>query len=208
MSILGITGSSGVGKSTISELFMKCPQTVLFDADKRAKAMDYPGSEYLNEIKNIAGDEILLETGNLNRKKLAEKLALDDSLREKVNEITKKYILSSMLDFINENSDKALVILDIPILFENNLEKYCDKVLVVISDREEQIKRICARDNTTSDVAERRLNTQHPNEYYTSRADFVINNTNKSKENLKTEVEKIYDEMKNFEREENEGLRF
>lgn len=208
MGVLGVTGSSGVGKSTISELFMQCKQTVIFDADKRAKAMDYPGSKYLGEIKKIAGDEILLETGNLNRKKLAEKLASDDSLREKVNEITKKYILSSMLEFINENSNKPLILLDIPILFENNLEKYCDKVLVVISDREEQIKRICARDNTTPDVAEKRLNMQHPNEYYTSRADFVINNTNKTKEDLKTEVEKIYEEMKNFEREKNEGLRF
>lgn len=208
MKILGITGSSGVGKSTISELFMKCPKTVLFDADKRVKSMDYPDSDYLKEIKSVTADNILLDTGSLNRKKLAEMISECDSLREKVNEITKKYVLKSMLEFIKNNSDKSLIILDIPILFENNLEIYCDKVLVVISDREEQIKRICARDNTTLEVAERRLNMQKSNQYYTSRANFVINNTNKSKVELKTEVEKIYKDMKNFERKENESFRF
>lgn len=194
MKIIGITGSSGAGKTTLSKILNEREDVAIIDADKVVRQMSVPGTKYLNSIKNTFGQEILLEDGNLNRKELADKIYNDNSAREKLNEITFKYVVDEILQRIKNVKDEKIkfIVIDAPLLFEAGLEKYCDSVVALIADKKLKIKRICQRDNIDAKTAESRLNIQQEDSYYIKKADYVI--VNKENYDLKVEIDKIFKE--------------
>lgn len=191
MKIIGITGSSGAGKTTLSGILNKRENVEVIDADKVAKQMAVPGNEYLQEIEKTFGKSVLFEDGNLNRKALAGKIYNDDEARNLLNELTFKYVANEILERIKKinNSKIEIVIIDAPLLFEAKLEKSCDFVVSLIADEELKIKRICKRDNIDEITAKKRLKIQHDNDYYIKKSDYVIYNSEDC--NLEKEIEKI-----------------
>lgn len=195
MKTLAITGSSGSGKTTVSELFLKLDGTFLINTDELAREMAEKDDDYLNEIILEYGKIILNEQKKLNRKRLSQIIAESDEARASLNSITKKNLMPKVEKIIKENSDKKIIVVDIPILFENKLEDFFDKILVIISDREEQIKRICIRDGLERYEAEARINIQLENDEYIKKSDYVIYNDGKTKDKIYEEVFKIYFDM-------------
>ncbi len=192
MNIIGITGSSGAGKTTLSKILSERNDVKIIDADKVVREMSVPGCEYLEKIKETFGQEVILEDGNLNRKLLADKIYNNNEALEKLNKLTFKYVLEEILNQIKkikELKETEIIIIDAPLLFESGLEKYCNYVIALIADKELKIERICQRDNIDEKVAKSRLNIQHEDSYYTEKADFVINNSRNC--NLKLEIEKL-----------------
>lgn len=192
MKIIGITGSSGAGKTTLSKMLNEREDVIVIDADKVVRQMSVPGTKYLNSIKDTFGNEILLENGYLNRKELANKIYNDNNAREKLNALTFKYVVDEILQRIKNIKDEKIqiVVIDAPLLLEAGLEKCCDSVVALIADKELKIKRICQRDNIDKKTAESRLNIQQDDSYYTERADYVI--VNKENYDLKAEIDKIF----------------
>lgn len=192
MKIIGVTGSSGAGKTTLSKILNEREDVIVIDADKVVREMSVPGTKYLNSIKDTFGNEILLENGYLNRKALANKIYNDNSAREKLNALTFKYVVDEILQRIKNIKDEKIqiVVIDAPLLFEAGLEKCCDSVVALIADKELKIKRICQRDNIDEKTAESRLNIQQDDSYYTKRANYVI--VNKENYDLKAEIDKIF----------------
>lgn len=192
MRIIGVTGSSGAGKTTLSKILNEREDVIVIDADKVVREMSIPGTKYLNSIKDTFGKEILLENEYLNRKALANKIYNDNSAREKLNALTFKYVVDEILQRIKNIKDEkiSIVVIDAPLLFEAGLEKCCDSVVALIADKELKIKRICQRDNIDEKTAESRLNIQQDDSYYTKRADYVI--VNKENYDLKAEIDKIF----------------
>ncbi len=192
MRIIGITGSSGAGKTTLSKMLNERDDVIVIDADKVVKQMSVPGTKYLDSIKATFGNEILLENGYLNRKELANKIYNDNEAREKLNALTFKYVVDEILQRIKNIKDEKIqnVVIDAPLLFESGLEKCCDSVIALIADKELKIKRICQRDNIDEKTAESRLNIQQDDSYYIEKADYVI--VNKANYDLKTEIDKIF----------------
>ncbi len=179
MKIIGITGSSGAGKTTLSSILSKKANVRIMDADKVSKELVIPGNPYLKAIEDTFGKEILLEDGNLNRKKLADIIYNDDDARKKLNRLTFKYVLDEINNRIeNVRNDESIdyVIIDAPLLFEADLDKVCDKVVVLVADEDLKIERICTRDGIDKETARKRLSIQKDDEYYVSRADYVIKN--------------------------------
>lgn len=179
MKIIGITGSSGAGKTTLSSILSKKANVKIMDADKISKELVMPGNPYLKAIEEAFGKDILLEDGNLNRKKLADIIYNDDNARKKLNGLTFKYVLDEINNRIESvSNDKSIdyVIIDAPLLFEANLDRVCDKVVVLIADEDLKIERICMRDGIDKDTAKKRLSIQKDDEYYISKADYIIRN--------------------------------
>ena len=195
MKILGITGSSGSGKTLVTNLFLNLESTYIINTDELAKKIAQKNSKYLNEIAEFFGQDILLDDGNLNRKKLSQIISEDENAKKELNKITKNNLVPKMLEEIKQNSNNKLIVLDIPILYENKLEVYCDKVLAIISEKEEQIKRICSRDNISREQAENRLKIQLSNDFFKQNADYIIENYQKTEKELLNEITKIYEEM-------------
>lgn len=177
--IIGITGSSGAGKSTVCEILERKYGVQIINADKIAKQLSQKGTSYLTDIVKQFGEKILLENGELNRPKLAEIIYANHEKREQLNKCTFKHIKEEIKKEINniENIEETIIAIDAPLLFEAGLEEICEFVVAVVSDnRELQIQRITKRDGITKEQAIARLNAQKPNEFYTSRSKYVIVN--------------------------------
>lgn len=178
MNIIGITGSSGAGKSTICDILEKEYEVRVINADKIAKKLSKRGTNYIEEIAKKFGADILDEDGELKRKKLAEIIYTNPKKRKELNECTFKYIRKQIEKEIKEEKDFSTIIIDAPLLFECELDKLCSYVIGIISKKELQIERIVARDNVTYEHAERRLGAQEDNSFYTARCDEILENDN------------------------------
>lgn len=179
--IIGITGSSGAGKSTICDILKDEYKVKIINADKIAKKLSRKGTNYIIDIIEKFGKDIVDEEGELRRKKLAEIIYTDSEKRKELNECTFKYIRKEIERQIkkekNSNNNNT-VIIDAPLLFECELDKICDKVIGIISKKELQIERVVARDNIDYEQAEKRINAQATNEFYKDRCDDIIENNN------------------------------
>lgn len=198
MKVIGITGSSGSGKTTISEILGKRQDTKVINADKMAKELTNLKTEYFSEIiAAFQNYNIVLENGNLNRAKLADLIYHDKASLEKLNQITFKHLLSKIEQEI-QNLDEMikLIVIDAPLLFEAKLDKFCDTTIAVETTQDVKIKRICERDKIPEEVAKDRLRIQKSNEFYTQNANYVIENSeNTTFESLQQEVNKILEDL-------------
>lgn len=189
--IIGITGSSGAGKSTICEILQKEYNVKIINADKIAKRLSCKGTSYINEIIQKFGKDIVDEKGELKRKKLAQIIYNNSDKRKELNNCTFKYIKKEIEEEIKEIEKDEIIIIDAPLLFECGLDKLCDKVICVISKRDLQIERIIARDNIDYNQAESRLNAQEDNEFYINKCDAIIENNNDI-EDIEKKIRKIW----------------
>ena len=185
--ILGITGSSGAGKSTVCEILERKYNSQTINADKIAKQLSKQVTSYLQEIVQNFGNDILLQNGELDRKKLANIIYSNSDKRDELNNITFKYIKNEIKDQITK-SENNIIAIDAPLLLEANLQEICDKTIAVISeDRDLQIQRIIKRDSIDKEHAIARLNAQHPNEFYIQNCDDTLIND----ETLEQQIEKL-----------------
>lgn len=182
--IIGITGTSGSGKSTIAQILAKKLNAKIIDADKIAKELFVKGNIYYEEIQKEFGK-------NITRKELAKIVYKNKLKREKLNHLTYKYVVEEILNILNNINDKN-IILDAPLLYESNLNTKCDKVIGVIANRKTKLQRICTRDTISLDEANARLNIQNDDEFYKLRADYIIQNNG---EDLDEEINKILNEL-------------
>lgn len=180
MKIIGITGNSGSGKSTISKLISKNYEAKIIDADKIAKEMTKNNGEYLQAIRQAFGNDVI-KNNELDRKKLADIVFLNRAEKEKLDGLTFEYVVEEIKKELetNQNLDYKYIILDVPLLFESKLDKLCDYTIGVIAPKTEKIKRICKRDKLSKEKALQRLNSQPNDEFFTKNCNTVINNENK-----------------------------
>ncbi|EAE8324368.1 dephospho-CoA kinase [Listeria monocytogenes] len=185
---IGLTGSVATGKSTVSNMIQQAG-IPLVDADIAARKVVERGTEGLKEIVVYFGEEILLADGTLNRAKLGEIIFKDKEKREKLNEIThprvKDYMLEARERFFEAGEE--LVFFDIPLLFESHLESLVDKIVVVWTTPETELKRLMERNNLTKEDALRRIESQMGIDEKARKADFVIDN-NESLEKTQKQV--------------------
>lgn len=172
--IIGLTGGSGTGKSTVVEFFID-KGYLLLDFDKISRDVCAPNTKCLKELTNHFGNDILNKDKTLNRKHLGNIVFKDKEKLKELNNITHKYILEEMLMFLSKNKDKN-IIMDAPLLFEANIDKYCNKTIAILATKEARIERIMKRDGLTRRQSENRINSQPDDIFYINRANIVIAN--------------------------------
>lgn len=185
--IIGITGGSGCGKSSISSKFKESGFYVI-DADVVARECVKIGKPSYNEIKEYFGNEVFLKNGELNRKKLAEIVFSNEEKLKALNSITHKYIKAEIKAQIKENKNKDIII-DAAVLHQGGLSEICDMTVCVIADKNVRIERIIKRDNLSYEEAERRIASQADDEKYKKQCDFFVDNSGKkSLDDIKKEI--------------------
>lgn len=190
MKIIGVTGSSGAGKTTICAILEEKYAAHIIDADKVAKRLTKKGTMYLNSIVEYFGIDILDNSGELKRKELASIIYDDEEKRNALNNLTFTYVVKEIKENINNLKDKELIVIDAPLLYESNLDKICDMVIGVIAKEEDKINRICKRDNISEEMAKKRLAIQLNDDYIKDRVDYVIVNNGDLVE-LEEDIRKI-----------------
>ncbi|MGL4786315.1 MAG: dephospho-CoA kinase, partial [Cetobacterium sp.] len=192
----GLTGGIGSGKSTVSKIFLSMGIKV-FDADLIAKDI-LETEQVKEEIKEKLGKEFINLKSNSVDKELLKKEVFNNSKKLNIlNGIVHPRVVDIYIKKYLEFKDKKeIVIFDVPLLFEVNLERYCDKVIVVDIDLKVQIERIKNRDNIDVALINKIIAAQMSREERNIKADILIEN-NGSLEELKQKIEKI---IKDIER--------
>lgn len=195
MLIIGITGPTGAGKSSICEFIKNNYNAEIIDADKVVKELqDDKQSPYYLAIREIFGSDVLDNNDFINRKTLAHIAFADINKKDKLNELTKRYVVSDIKERIQILRQTGLdyIIVDAPTLIENGMQSMFDKIIAVIAKKEDRLKRICKRDDISEEYATLRMQVQKENEFYTKYADFVITNEDKD---LESKVRTVFEEM-------------
>ena len=189
MKIIGVTGTSGSGKSEVCKILVEKYNAELIDADQIAKKLSQKGTIYFNSIVESFGNEIIDQKGELNRKKLANIIYEDKKKREELNKLTFLYVVEDIKKMINKTKKKIMIV-DAPLLFESRLDQICDFVISIIADPEVKIERICKRDGITKQEAKKRLQAQAPNSFFIENSDYILWN-NKEIEDVKKQIEEL-----------------
>ena len=172
--VLGLTGGIGCGKSAVSAMFEKLAITVV-DADIIARQVVKPHSPGLAAISEHFGTQVLNPDSSLNRAQLREIIFADTAQKTWLNNLLHSLISEKTLTDLH-SANSAYVVLVAPLLFENGLEQYCDRTLVIDVPVEIQLKRTIARDNTSEQQARSIIAAQMSREDKLHRADDVIDN--------------------------------
>jgi len=191
MRVLGLTGGIGSGKSAVGLMFAQLGAD-LIEADQLARDVVEPGEPALAEILEAFGPDILRSDGRLNRSKLATIIFADPGARARLNAITHPRIKERMdAEVAARMAQPGVLILDIPLLYENDRDRSVERVIVVWVDRETQLRRLQERDGLSAEEARRRVAAQMPLDEKRARADHVIDNTG-TREQTRAQVEAIY----------------
>ena len=170
--LIGLTGQSGAGKSTVSKVFKENGYFVV-DADKVSRKVSE--SESGKAALKAAFGEGVFESGNLNRKKLASIVFNDKKELQKLN-TTLLPLICNEIDKIVKESGSSYILLDAPTLFESGINSRCDIILAVTAPFSALVSRIMARDFLTKEEAESRISSQHSDSFFKENADIVLEN--------------------------------
>lgn len=175
---LGLTGGIATGKSTVADMLVR-RGAILIDADQIAREIVQPNSDVLNQIQERFGKNVILQDGSMNRKKLSELIFADPVAREDLEAILHPLIRRRMwerLVMAESLHPETLVVVDVPLLYESNLQNNFQEVMVVYVPENIQVERLILRDHLSRDEAKLRLQAQMPIEQKKLLADIVIDN--------------------------------
>ena len=197
MIIVGLTGGIGSGRSSVAEMF-KGEGAYVIDFDYLARVVVEPDTPAWRDIVEHFGSEILLPNRTLNRSRLAEIVFSDAQSRKVLEGFTHPRIFEkqdTLLKEIKSKDPKAIVIVDVPLLFELRLNKNFDKVILVYVSRDVQIERAIKRDSLLREEVEKRLEAQSNIEKKKLLSDYIINNEGSLK-NTMDQVRRVIQELK------------
>lgn len=175
--IVGLTGGIASGKSTVASFFKDADIPVI-ETDHIAKTILQPGTDAFSAVVDHFGDDILLSEGIINRKALGNRIFKDENERNILNQIVHpevRTITQSKADVLKKEGH-ALIVIDVPLLFEAGFDQDVDVTLVISIPKEIQIERLMARDGIERAYALKKINAQMPLKEKRKRADFVIDN--------------------------------
>lgn len=159
--ILGLTGLTGSGKSTVSKYLSEKYNAYIIDADEISRKIMLNKSDCYEEVlANFKQFDILDDNCEINRKKLGQIVFENEKLLTLLTEITHKYIKIEMKKELFENSADNFIVMDAPLLFEADLHKLCTNVWIISSKYEMRLNRIISRDNLDEELAIARMNSR------------------------------------------------
>lgn len=189
--IIGLTGSIGVGKSQVLEILKELSYDTV-DLDSISHEL-LKKEDVKKELCDNFSYEIL-ENDEINRKKLSKIVFKDKKKLRILNSIVHPKIIAEMKQIIKNNVSDVLII-EVPLLFELKLEKYFDKILLVYSNPDIQLKRLMKRNNISEKEAKNLINSQIDIREKAKKTKYIITNETDIKD-LKNNVLKVMDEIK------------
>jgi dephospho-CoA kinase len=168
---IALTGSIGMGKSTVAKMF-EAAGVPVFDADAVVRQLQGPGGALVRRIGEMFPG--CVRSGTLDRDCLAQIVLEDPAKLAALEAIVHPAVREWRQSFVDSHSKAPALIFEIPLLFETRSEKEFDKVIVVSAPPEVQRERVLERQGMSPDKLESILTRQTPDAEKRRRADFVI----------------------------------
>ncbi len=191
--VVGITGGIGSGKSTVVNLFSNYKDIVIYLADDEAKNLMNSSKEIKEQLIKEFSSEVYINK-RLNREYLANIVFKDKEKLALLNAIVHPMVHKHFNEFLNIHKDKAIILYENAILFENNSDILCDKIITVTAPTDLKLKRVIERDNTTVEQVKTRMNNQWKDDKKVMSSNYVIENI--GLQDTKKQVEYIYQVLK------------
>ena len=169
--IIGITGGTGCGKTTLLNLIAARGGLIL-DCDAIYHELLISDKAMLEAIENRFPG--VIENGALNRKKLGAIVFADENALLDLNRITHAAVKTEVLRRLEDAPKLAAI--DAIGLFEGNLAPLCDVTVAVTAPEEARVKRLMLRDDISDDYARSRIRAQHREDWFRERCDYVLSN--------------------------------
>jgi dephospho-CoA kinase len=179
MILVGLTGGVATGKSTVAKMF-KQYGAVVIDADELARNVVKPDTPAWRQIVKAFGKTVLNPDRTLNRRELGAVVFGSRTKRRRLERIIHPRVAREQARLTKQAARKdahAVVIYDVPLLFEAGIDKRVDQAIVVTADRKTQIARLKQRNGLSRAEAIRRIRSQMPLKKKIQRADHVLNGT-------------------------------
>lgn len=179
MKIIGLTGGIASGKSTVSSV-LKDLGAIIIDSDDVAHEIIAPRKPAWVDVVKLFGSQILNPDMTINRDILGEIVFNDQVKLKALNQIVHPRVAERFKDDlqdIRKAQPDAVVVMDVPLLFETHMERICDVVWVVWVDRETQKQRLMKRNNYSEEEATVRIDAQLSLDEKAKKADVVIDNS-------------------------------
>ncbi|MDF0644985.1 MAG: dephospho-CoA kinase [Nitrospira sp.] len=193
MILVGLTGGVATGKSTVARMFEQCGATVI-SADVLAREVVGPGKSAWREIVAEFGRSILKPDRTVDRQGLGEIVFRNPRKRRKLEHIIHPRVARLQAGLTRSAAKKnphAVVVYEVPLLFEAGVDRRVDRIVVVTAPRATQIVRLKTRDGLPRNEALRRIDSQLPLNRKIARADAVLNGAVPLPA-LRAEVQKLY----------------
>ncbi len=196
MKIIGLTGGIASGKTTVARMLADLGAVVL-SADAVAKDAVQLGKPAWDEIVEYFGEGILLPNNELDRKKLAKIIFNNPDKRKALEEIVHPRVIQEFTEIIEQykkHHKSSILVLDVPLLFETNMDSAVDQVWLVKVEPETQIKRLLERNQLSREEAMARINAQLPLEQKIQKADVVID-ADVPLEHLQEQIKELWSKL-------------
>lgn len=193
--IIGLTGQTGAGKSTVRKL-LKAKGAAVIDADSVAHDVADNELDCLTDITEHFSCMVLNEKGKLNRKALGRIVFSDKKKLALLNKIMFPYIVSAIKGQVTayEQAGAQVIVIDGATLIESGCSKMCSALISVTAEEETRLTRIIHRDGISKRDALRRVSAQNPEEFYIKASDYVIKNDG-TPGDLEREAERVLYEI-------------
>ena len=193
--VIGLTGQTGAGKSTVRKL-LKAKGAAVVDADFVAHEVADNNLSCLTDIVEHFSCMVLDEKGKLNRRALGRIVFSDRKKLALLNKIMFPYIVSAIKGQVTayEQAGAQIIVIDGATLIESGCAKMCSVLVSVTADEETRLTRIIHRDGISKRDAVRRVSAQNPEEFYIKASDYVIKN-NGTPGDLERAAERVLDEI-------------
>ncbi len=194
MIVIGLTGSIGMGKSTVARMFAE-EGAAVFDADAAVHLLYAPGGAAVAPVE--AAFPGVTKGGGIDREALTTRVVGDEVAIKRLEAIVHPLVGQAQADFLKAHriAGARWVVLDIPLLFEGARARAVDKVVVASAPAEVQRARVLARPGMTPAKLETILARQVPDAEKRARADFVIN-TDSSLDQTRAQVRAVLDALR------------
>ena len=189
---IGLTGGIGSGKSTVANIFSSLGVTII-DADRIAHHLTQPGNDGFKEIEQLLGKEFITNSGELDRKKIAQHIFSNPEKKTALENILHPKIKQIILSEIERHKREKYIILEVPLLIESNFSDLVDRILVVDANNEVRIHRVQQRDGRTETQIRDIMSHQVNQNQRLQMADDILYN-NRNMDELGNSIERLHEQ--------------
>ena len=191
---VALTGGIASGKTTVANLLAE-HGALLIDSDQLAREVVEPGTPGLAQVVTRFGEQVLTQTGRLDRQALGEIVFADAAARADLNAIVHPLVRRRRAELIAQAAADPIVVSVIPLLVETGLVDQFDAVVVVDVPSQTQVARLVRRNDISPEQAQARLDAQASRAERLAAADWVVTNSG-SRAELEAQVERLWSQMR------------
>ena len=191
---VALTGGIASGKTTVANLLAE-HGALLIDSDQLAREVVEPGTPGLAQVVTRFGEQVLTQTGRLDRQALGEIVFADAAARADLNAIIHPLVRRRRAELIAQAAAGQIVVSVIPLLVETGLVDQFDAVVVVDVPSQTQVARLVRRNDISPEQAQARLDAQASRAERLAAADWVVTNSG-SRAELEAQVERLWSQMR------------